>query len=132
MHLTPALEPDTLRAEPGLYDSMAKRSGSTILPLHGGRVPPWLATRMSSLGAVVTQAIVHHYGRDEFLQRLSHPFWFQSFGAVMGMDWHSSGLTTSVIGALKRGLGPIRHELGIYVCGGKGLRARETPAQLAR
>jgi hypothetical protein len=75
---------------------------------------------------------VHHYGRDELLRRLAHPFWFQSFGAVMGMDWHSSGMTTSVIGALQRGLAPIRHELGIYVCGGKGLRGRETPAQLAR
>src|SRR6267154_894107 len=109
---------------------MAKRSGSAILPLHGGRVPPWLATRMSSLGAVVTQAIVHHYGRDEFLQRLSHPFWFQSFGAVMGMDWHSSGITTSVIGALKRGLGPLSDELGIHVCGGRGQHSRKTPDEL--
>jgi hypothetical protein len=89
---------------------MARRTGSADLPLHGGRVPPWLATRMSSLGAVITQAIVHHYGRDEFLQRLSHPFWFQSFGAVMGMDWHSSGITTSVIGTLKRGLGPLSND----------------------
>ena len=80
---------------------MARRTGSADLPLHGGRVPPWLAARMASLGAIVCQAIVHHYGRDEFLRRLSHPFWFQSFGAVMGMDWHSSGITTSVIGALK-------------------------------
>ena len=80
---------------------------------------------MSSLGAVITQAIVHHYGRDEFLQRLSHPFWFQSFGAVMGMDWHSSGITTSVIGALKRGLQPLSHELGIHVCGGRAsIRAK--------
>src|ERR1700712_3897635 len=71
---------------------MARRSGTAILPLHGGRVPPWLATRMSALGAVISQAIVHHYGREEFLQRLAHPFWFQSFGAVMGMDWHSSGI----------------------------------------
>ena len=86
---------------------MARRTGSADLPLHGGRVPPWLATRMASLGAIVCQAIVHHYGRDEFLRRLSHPFWFQSFGAVMGMDWHSSGITTSVIGALKRGLAPL-------------------------
>jgi hypothetical protein len=109
---------------------MAKRSGSAILPLHGGRVPPWLATRMSSLGAVITQAIVHHYGRDEFLQRLSHPFWFQSFGAVMGMDWHSSGITTSVIGALKRGLGPLSDELGIHVCGGRGQHSRKTPDEL--
>ena len=87
---------------------MARRTGSADLPLHGGRVPPWLAERMASLGAVICQAIVHHYGRDEFLRRLSHPFWFQSFGAVMGMDWHSSGITTSVIGALKRGLAPVQ------------------------
>ena len=85
---------------------------------------------MSSLGAVITQAIVHHYGRDEFLQRLSHPFWFQSFGAVMGMDWHSSGITTSVIGALKRGLAPLAGELGIHVCGGRGNHSRKTPDEL--
>src|SRR5215211_5629437 len=109
---------------------MARRTGSADLPLHGGRVPPWLATRMASLGAVITQAIVHRYGRDEFLQRLSHPFWFQSFGAVMGMDWHSSGITTSVIGALKRGLAPLENELGIHVCGGRGQHSRRTPAEL--
>ena len=109
---------------------MARRSGSADLPLHGGRVPPWLATRMSSLGAIITQAIVHHYGRDEFLWRLSHPFWFQSFGAVMGMDWHSSGITTSVIGALKRGLKPMEHELGLHVCGGRGQHSRKTPDEL--
>ncbi len=85
---------------------------------------------MASLGAIVTQAIVHHYGRDEFLQRLSHPFWFQSFGAVMGMDWHSSGITTSVIGALKRGLNPLSGELGIHVCGGRGQHSRQTPDEL--
>src|SRR5207247_8112633 len=90
----------------------------------------WLATRMSALGAVITQAIVQTYGRDEFLQRLSHPFWFQSFGAVMGMDWHSSGITTSVIGALKRGLGPFSSELGIHVCGGRGQHSRKTPDEL--
>src|SRR5438128_8029472 len=109
---------------------MARRTGSADLPLHGGRVPPWLSARMSSLGAIVTQAIVHHYGRDEFLQRLSHPFWFQSFGAVMGMDWHSSGITTSVIGALKRGLAPLQNELGIHVCGGRGKHSRQTPHEL--
>ncbi|HLG81710.1 MAG TPA: DUF763 domain-containing protein [Bradyrhizobium sp.] len=109
---------------------MARRTGSADLPLHGGRVPPWLATRMASLGAIMTQAIVHHYGRDEFLQRLSHPFWFQSFGAVMGMDWHSSGITTSVIGALKRGLAPLAGELGIHVCGGRGQHSRKTPDEL--
>jgi hypothetical protein len=109
---------------------MARRTGSADLPLHGGRVPPWLATRMSSLGAIITQAIVQRYGRDEFLQRLSHPFWFQSFGVVMGMDWHSSGITTSVIGALKRGLGPLQNELGIHVCGGRGQHSRKTPDEL--
>ena len=82
---------------------MTRRSGSADLPLHHGRVPPWLGERMTRLGAVITQAIIHHYGRDEFLRRIAHPFWFQSFGAVMGMDWHSSGITTSVLGALKRG-----------------------------
>ncbi len=85
---------------------------------------------MARLGAVIAEAIVHHYGRDEFLRRLAHPFWFQSFGAVMGMDWHSSGITTSVIGALKRGLLPMSGELGIYVCGGKGSHSRQTPHEL--
>jgi hypothetical protein len=111
---------------------MTKRTGSANLPLHGGHVPSWLATRMAALGRVMAEAIVHHYGRDELLRRLAHPFWFQSLGAVMGMDWHSSGITTSVIAALQRGLAPIRHELGIYVCGGKGLRGRDTPSQLTR
>jgi len=73
---------------------------------------------------------VHHYGRDELLHRLADPFWFQAFGAVMGMDWHSSGITTSVIGALKRGLAPVRTELGLFVCGGKGAHSRRTPAEL--
>jgi hypothetical protein len=85
---------------------------------------------MATLGAIVTQAIVHHYGREEFLRRLAHPFWFQSFGAVMGMDWHSSGITTSVIGALKRGLAPLSGELGIHVCGGRGKHSRKTPDEL--
>ncbi len=111
---------------------VTQRTGSADLPLHGGQVPSWLSARMAALGRVMSEAIVHHYGRDELLRRLAHPFWFQSFGAVMGMDWHSSGITTSVVAALQRGLAPIRRELGIYVCGGKGLRARETPAQLAR
>ena len=109
---------------------MTRRSGSADLPLHSGRVPAWLGQRMSVLGAVICQAIVYHYGRDEWLRRLSHPFWFQSFGAVMGMDWHSSGITTSVIGALKRGLTPLSSELGIHVCGGRGKHARKTPDEL--
>jgi len=109
---------------------MARRSGSADLPLHGGRVPEWLADRMTRLGAVMSEAIVHHYGREELLRRLAHPFWFQSFGAVMGMDWHSSGVTTSVIGALKRGLAPLSDELGIHVCGGRGKHSRQTPREL--
>lgn len=109
---------------------MAQRTGSADLPLHGGRVPAWLGQRMTRLGALITEAVVHHYGRDEFLRRLAHPFWFQSFGSVMGMDWHSSGITTSVIGALKRGLTPLSGELGIHVCGGRGQQSRKTPEEL--
>ena len=109
---------------------MARRAGSADLPLHGGTVPRWLADRMTRLGTVIAEAIVHHYGREEFLRRLAHPFWFQSFGAVMGMDWHSSGITTSVLGALKRGLEPLSGELGLYVCGGKGSHSRQTPHEL--
>jgi uncharacterized protein len=109
---------------------VAHRAGSADLPLHGGQVPRWLAARMARLGAVISQAIAHHYGRDELLRRLAHPFWFQSFGAVMGMDWHSSGITTSVIGALKRGLAPLAGELGIHVCGGRGKHSRNTPHEL--
>ena len=109
---------------------MTRRAGSADLPLHGGHVPRWLADRMTRLGAVMSEAIVHHYGRDELLRRLANPFWFQSFGAVMGMDWHSSGITTSVIGALKRGLTPLHNELGIHVCGGRGKHSRHTPQEL--
>jgi hypothetical protein len=109
---------------------MAQRAGSADLPLHGGRVPKWLGDRMTKLGAVITQAIVLEYGREEMLRRLAHPFWFQAFGAVMGMDWHSSGITTSVIGALKRGLTPLSRELGIHVCGGRGSHSRQTPHEL--
>jgi hypothetical protein len=109
---------------------LANRSGSADLPLHGGAVPKWLADRMTRLGALITQAIVLEYGRDEFLRRLAHPFWFQAFGAVMGMDWHSSGITTSVVGALKRGLKPLAGELGVHVCGGRGRHSRQTPQEL--
>ncbi|MGE5268207.1 MAG: DUF763 domain-containing protein [Thiohalocapsa sp.] len=109
---------------------MPHRAGSADLPLHGGRVPQWLADRMTRLGAAISEAIVHHYGRDELLRRLAHPFWFQSFGAVMGMDWHSSGITTSVVGALKRGLLPLAGELGVHVCGGRGRHSRQTPHEL--
>jgi uncharacterized protein len=107
-----------------------KRSGIADLPLHGGRVPDWLAQRMTRLGTAITEAIIHHYGTSAFLSRLSDPFWFQALGAVMGMDWHSSGITTSVMGALKRGLAPRSDELGIYVCGGRGKFSRNTPNEL--
>ena len=109
---------------------MPQRTGSANLPLHGGHVPAWLSTRMATLGRIIVEAIVHEYGREELLRRLAHPFWFQSFGAVMGMDWHSSGITTSVIAALKRGLAPIQKKLGVYVCGGKGQHSRRTPEEL--
>ncbi len=107
-----------------------KRSGTADLPLHGGRVPQWLAERMTKMGAAITEAIVQDYGAPAFLSRLSDPFWFQALGAVMGMDWHSSGITTSVMGALKRGLAPRADELGIYVCGGRGRSSRNTPQEL--
>jgi uncharacterized protein len=107
-----------------------RRSGVADLPLHGGRVPTWLAARMTELGTAITEAVVHHYGPSEFLSRLSDPFWFQALGSVMGMDWHSSGITTSVMGALKRGLNPRAAELGLYVCGGRGRQSRRTPDEL--
>lgn len=107
-----------------------KRSGVADLPLHGGRVPPWLAERMTKLGTAISESVLYHYGASELLSRLSDPFWFQALGCVMGMDWHSSGITTSVMGALKRGLNPRAHDLGIYVCGGRGKHSRKTPDEL--
>lgn len=109
-----------------------KRAGTADLPLHYGKVPPWLYERMSSLGLSIVEAILIDYGKEEVLRRLADPFWFQSFGAVMGMDWHSSGITTSVMGALKRVINPAAASLGIYICGGKGKLSRETPAELLR
>jgi hypothetical protein len=109
-----------------------KRSGSADLPLHYGYVPQWLAERMAKLGLAIVENIVIDYGKDEVLRRLSDPFWFQSLGAVMGMDWHSSGITTSVMGALKRAINPHSRELGIYICGGKGKHSKQTPAELLK
>lgn len=109
-----------------------KRSGSADLPLHYGYVPKWLAERMAKLGLAVVETIVMDYGKNEVLTRISDPFWFQSLGAVMGMDWHSSGITTSVMGALKRAINPHSRELGIYICGGKGNHSRETPNELLK
>ena len=90
------------------------------MPLHHGRVPPWLAERMTKLGGAIIESLVIEYGKSEAIHRLSDPLWFQSLGCVMGMDWHSSGITTSVVGALKRAINPMASELGIYICGGRG------------
>src|ERR1700733_4176519 len=87
---------------------------------------------MTELGTAIAESILLHYGPAEFLSRLSDPFWFQAFGSVMGMDWHSSGVTTSVMSALKRGLNPRAAELGLYVCGGRGKASRSTPDELHR
>src|SRR6478672_9159662 len=109
-----------------------KRSGSADLPLHYGYVPKWLTERMAKLGLAITESVIQEYGKEEMLRRLSNPFWFQSLGAVMGMDWHSSGITTSVMGALKKALQPHANELGIYICGGKGKLSLDTAAELIR
>lgn len=109
---------------------MPRNSGHADLPLHVGTVPRWLADRMMVMGTLITESLVENFGVDEVLVRLSDPLWFQSFGAVMGMDWHSSGITTSVLYALKRGLNPRAEELGLYVCGGRGKYSRMTPDEL--
>ncbi len=106
------------------------RSGHVDLPLHYGQVPSWLYERMRKLGRAITEAVVIEYGNDEFLKRMSDPFWFQALGCLMGMDWHSSGITTSVLGALKAAINPISDELGIYFCGGRGKYSRKTPEEL--
>jgi hypothetical protein len=123
----------TLRetSQPDLRENgNVKRSGTADLPLHGGRVPPWLAERMTRLGTAITECVIHSYSPSEFLTRISDPFWFQALGCVMGMDWHSSGITTSVLGALKRGLNPRFSELGFSICGGRGRHSRRTPEEL--
>ena len=107
-----------------------KRSGQADLPLHPGRVPAWLYERMSRMARAITEAILLDYGKDEFLKRISDPYWFQALGAVLGMDWHSSGITTSVMGALKQAVNPVSKEMGLYVCGGRGSYSRRTPFEL--
>lgn len=107
-----------------------KRSGSADLPLHNGHVPMWLAERMGKLGFSIVETIAMEFSTSEVISKLSNPFWFQSLGAVMGMDWHSSGITTSVLGALKRAVNPHSKELGIYICGGKGKHSLQTPNEL--
>jgi hypothetical protein len=107
-----------------------QRTGSATLPLHGGRAPRWLFDRMARLAPEIVEAIVLEHGRSAFLERLSEPHWFQAFGCVLGFDWHSSGVTTTVCGALKDGLADRSHDLGIYVAGGKGRASRQTPSEL--
>ncbi len=107
-----------------------KRSGSADLALMGGSIPSWLFDRMTQLSLPIVESIVLEYGKQEFLRRLSDPFWFQSFGAVIGMDWNSSGVTTAVMSALKKSLSPHAQELGLYVCGGKGKDSLQTPNEL--
>jgi len=107
-----------------------RRSGYADLPLHHGHVPPWLYERMTKLGGAIVEAIVAEHGTSEVLRRLSDPFWFQAFGSVLGMDWHSSGITTSVMGSLKQAINPISKDLGIHICGGRGKHSRRTPDEI--
>lgn len=107
-----------------------KRTGRADLPLHTGTVPRWLADRMRDLGTLIVESLLIEYGKKEVLRRLSDPLWFQSLGVVLGMDWHSSGITTSVMYALKRGINPRAKEFGLCVCGGRGTYSRKTPDEL--
>lgn len=107
-----------------------KRSGTADLLLHGGAVPPWLFNRMKRLALPIVEAIIEHQGKDDFLSRISDPFWFQSFGSVIGMDWNSSGITTTVMSVLKQSINPVSKQLGLYVCGGKGKQSLKTPTEL--
>ena len=112
---------------PKLYFDSTRYSA---LPLHAGNVPPWLAQRMTKLGGAIAEAIILEHGKSAILQRLSDPFWFQMLGVVMGIDWHSSGITTSAMAALKKAINPRFTEFGIYICGGKGKHSRHTPDEL--
>ncbi|MEM1216989.1 MAG: DUF763 domain-containing protein [Bacteroidota bacterium] len=107
-------------------------SGSADLALMGGHVPPWLFARMKRLSLAVVEAILEEYGHQALLSRLADPFWFQSFGAVIGMDWNSSGVTTVVMRALRDTINPQAKELGLFVCGGKGKQSMRTPRELLR
>ncbi len=111
---------------------MTSRTGIVNLPLHWGQTPRWLFERMSKLARQISLAIIAEYGIEEFIQRLSHPYWFQAFGCTLGFDWHSSGITTTVCGALKNGLKELQGELGIFICGGKGKTSLKTPQEIER
>ena len=110
---------------------MSPHTGYAHLPLHSGRAPAWLFSRMTRLAREVAIHIVADQGPSELLRRLSDPFWFQAFGCVLGFDWHSSGVTTTVTGALKEGLKGLEQELGVFAQGGKGATSRKTPAEIA-
>lgn len=106
------------------------RTGTANLPLHGGKCPPWLFAHMKELAPAVIRAIALEYGAGEVLRRLADPIWFQAFGCLLGFDWHASGVTTTVCGAVKEGLKPHQGELGIFVAGGKGRTSRKTPMEI--
>jgi hypothetical protein len=106
------------------------KTGVAHLPLHYGKAPPWLFQRMKSLAREISLFVIDLYGTGEMLFRLSDPFWFQAFGCVLGFDWHSSGVTTTVCGALKEGLKGMERELGFYIAGGKGRASRKTPLEI--
>ena|SRR5438105_5018952 len=106
------------------------RTGFAHLPLHGGKAPRWLFERMVPLSREIVHFLAAEFGREEVLRRLSDPYWFQAFGCVLGFDWHSSGVTTTVCGALKERLRGTENELGIFVGGGKGATSRKTPAEI--
>ena len=109
---------------------MPSRTGIANLPLHSGKAPRWLFERMVKLAREITIAIVADFGAEEMLRRLSHPYWFQSFGCILGFDWHSSGVTTTLCGALKEGIKGLERDLGLFVAGGKGRTSRQTPAEI--
>jgi len=108
----------------------ARRTGVASLPLHTGRAPPWLFGRMVRLAREIVAHLVAEYDPEEVLRRLSDPFWFQAFGCVLGFDWHSSGVTTTVCGALKEAVRGRQADFGLYVAGGKGGTSRKTPAEI--
>ena len=108
------------------------RTGIANLPLHYGKAPPWLFDRMVKLAREITIVIVTDFGAEEMPRRLSHPYWFQAFGCILGFDWHSSGVTTTLCGALKEGIRGLEKDLGLFVVGGKGKTSRQTPAEIER
>ena len=109
---------------------LSRRTGIANLPLHGGKAPRWLFERMVKLAREITIAIIDGYGPEEMLRRLSDPYWFQAFGCILGFDWHSSGVTTTLCGALKEGIKGLERDLGLFVAGGKGKTSRRTPSEL--